>query len=266
MKQIPLALMGVIVLSTPLAATAQPLSYFTWTTNGNAITITGLTNSGYIGAVTVPATINGLPVTSIGDNAFSGCYCLTSITIPDSIATIGDYAFNCYRNTVIQPGSSLTKITIGSGVTNIGTNAFYGCTELGGILFEGNPPTIPGSINFSLVFDMGFEATFWPSAYYLPGTTGWGSTIAGSPALLWNPTLQSLNVQSNQCSFDITGTTNIPIVVEATTDLSSGTWDPLQTCMLTNGLLHFTDSTFRNHPTRFYRIGYWSGPVVVTSP
>jgi len=47
----------------PAAVQAQ----FTYTTNNGTITITGYAGSGGVGAVTIPGTINGLPVTSIGN-------------------------------------------------------------------------------------------------------------------------------------------------------------------------------------------------------
>ena len=58
-------------------------------------------------------------VTEIGDYAFFGCEGLKSISIPDSVRTIGDDAFYCY---------GLSEITIGNGVTYIGAWAFTGCS------------------------------------------------------------------------------------------------------------------------------------------
>ena len=61
-------------------------------------------------------------MTSIGNSAFSSCYSLTSINIPDGVTSIGNYVFqNCY---------SLTSINIPDGVTSIGDYAFYHCESL----------------------------------------------------------------------------------------------------------------------------------------
>jgi hypothetical protein len=95
------------------------------------------------------------------------------------------------------------------------------------------------------------------TVYYLPGTTGWITIFDGRPTKLWNPQAQTIGatfgVQSNQFGFIITGTADIPIMVEVCTNLSCGIWVPLQTASLTNGAFQFCDSQCTNYPGRFYR-------------
>jgi hypothetical protein len=105
-----------LLLTLRLAVQAQ----FDYTTNNGAITITGY--SGLGGAVNIPDTINGLPVTSIGVYAFYYCTSLTSVAIPSSVTNIGDYAFTYC--------TGLRSVTIPSKVTHIGDGAFNYCTHL----------------------------------------------------------------------------------------------------------------------------------------
>ena len=72
------------------------------------------------GDITIPNS-----VTTIGNSAFNNCSGLTSITIPSSVTTIGNSAFNnC---------GGLTSITIPDNITSIGSFSFSGCSKLSSI-------------------------------------------------------------------------------------------------------------------------------------
>ena len=77
-------------------------------------------------SVTIPNS-----VTSIGGRAFRACSGLTSVTIGNSVKSIGVWAFGFCKG--------LTSVTIGNSVTSIGNNAFYKCSGLTSV-------TIPNSV------------------------------------------------------------------------------------------------------------------------
>ncbi len=75
-------------------------------------------------------------VTSIGDYAFYYCSGLTSVTIPSSVTSIGNRAFLRCRG--------LTSVTIPSSVTSIGDYAFYDCCGLTSVTIPNNVTSIGG--------------------------------------------------------------------------------------------------------------------------
>ena len=86
---------------------------FTFTTDDTGATVTGYT--GENADVQLPSALGGKPVVAIGANAFNGNETITSVTMPDSVTVIGDYAF-AY--------SSVTSITLSEGLTSLGENVF----------------------------------------------------------------------------------------------------------------------------------------------
>lgn len=92
--------------------------------DGRCLIVDGVLNSFAIGCGAIEYIIPS-SVTKIGNDAFSLCKSLTSVTIPDSVTAIGDGAF-AYCD-------SLTSITIPSNVTVIGSSAFWGCKNLSSI-------------------------------------------------------------------------------------------------------------------------------------
>lgn len=74
------------------------------------------------GEITIPSTLGGYPVTSIGESAFSGCRWLTDVAIPANVTRIGNYAF--------EDCSSLTSVRIPASVKDIGCTAFSHCCNL----------------------------------------------------------------------------------------------------------------------------------------
>jgi len=74
-------------------------------------------------SVSIPQSVD-----TIGTNAFSDCISLSDISIPNGVTTIGSYAFDgC---------TSLTSIYIPASVDTIGENAFSNCTSLTNIVVD----------------------------------------------------------------------------------------------------------------------------------
>jgi hypothetical protein len=137
-------------------------------TTGNGITRIG-TNTFYY-CRSLPTVTLGSSVTSVDSQAFWTCYALGSITFPNSVTNIGTYA--------VASCNLLTNVVIGNGIARIQDNAFTGCSSLRSIYFLGNPPSLGLSV---------FPNNFMDTVYYYSGTTGWGQTFGGLPAVLLAP-------------------------------------------------------------------------------
>jgi hypothetical protein len=204
-------------------------------------------------------------VTNVGDYAFLGCTSLTNATIGNSVPIIGDHTFfSCLSLTSFTIGNSvtsigndafstclsLTSVIVPNSVTNMADYAFASCgNSLTGIYFQANAPTAVSNV---------FSGDNYLTVYYLPGTTGWGPFFAERPAVLWNPPAQisvaNVGVRTNQFGFNITETSNLVLVVEASTNLANPVWSPLGTYTQTGGPCYFSDPEWTNYQARFYRL------------
>jgi hypothetical protein len=156
-----------LAASLPAIGRAQ----FNYTTQNGRVTITGYTGSG--GAVVIPATINSLPVVSIGDSAFDFATNVTSVTMPSSVTNVGNYAFyDC---------PILAAVTIPSSVINIGGSAFADCGSL-------TAATIP--TNVTSVADYAFFSCGSLASVAIPG----GVTSIGDSAFAYCASLGSVTI------------------------------------------------------------------------
>jgi hypothetical protein len=193
-----LALAGLL----PVAAQAQ----INYAVSGNTAYVAY--SPGAFGNVVISNIYEGYPVTSIGSGAFEDCGSLKSVTIPNSVTNISDFAFyGCGLTNVVIPDSvtnigqqafydctSLTNVIIGTNVVSIGQDAFVGCNltsvtipgsvtnlvsgafaycNLTNITFLGNAPTSEENDAF-----YGDPAT---AVYYYYGTIGWSFDFDGLP-------------------------------------------------------------------------------------
>ena len=162
------------------AVNNSPTYTYTTDEDGNA-TITGF--SGNVSSISIPATIDGHPVTAIGSNAFSGktslysvtlpsgvvsiggsafkgCTGLRDIRLPDTLVTIGGSAFRkCTRLltahipdsvTTIDPAAfgectSLSVVSLSSNLTTLGASAFHNCDNLTSITLPKTIENIPST-------------------------------------------------------------------------------------------------------------------------
>ncbi len=90
------------------------------TKDGTGYIVTGCDDEN-ASKITIPAEHEGLPVVAIGDSAFSYMRHLSTVTLPDTIETIGDSAFL---------GCGLKKIALPTGLKELGHKAFGACTKL----------------------------------------------------------------------------------------------------------------------------------------
>ncbi len=174
--------------------------------NGNA-TITKYNGNG--GDVTIPSTLGGYLVTSIGNSAFNGCSSLTSINIPNGVTSIGYDAFGyctgltsleipnsvtSIGNFAFESCSSLTSITIPNSVTSIGGYTFKGCSSLTSVII-GNSVTSIGNSAFNGCSNL-------INVYYYGTQSEWSKIYIDNPARGNSPLIKATKHYEAHCFID----------------------------------------------------------------
>ena len=175
----------VVYVSSSFAATAT-VDGITWTytvSNGKATIGGGSSSSTAVpkstsGALSIPSSLGGYPVTGIGAYAFCNCTNLTSVTMPDSVTNIALRAFSgC---------SGFTRMAIPNSVVSIGSGAFSGCFRLTSITLpfvgsrrgnSGSEDSVFGYVFGTSSYSYGVQAQQWYSSvsytyYYIPYSLG----------------------------------------------------------------------------------------------
>jgi hypothetical protein len=247
----PLGNIAVIDEGGPLGGVPGSGDGFDYIVTGSNVILTGYTGTNQV--VTVPAKINNMPVVSTSRTGYVGHDYegtfwegkMTSVIISPGVLVIGVNTFGGCGN--------LTNVVIPNSVVYVDPSAFSFCTSLSNIYFLGNAPAGNSSVDD---YD---GAT--PTVYILPGTIGWDTfaTNTGISPVMWNPRIDvsgsAFGVRNNQFGFNVVGTNDFTVVVEAATNLENPEWTPLQTFTLTNGQYFFSDATWTNYSSRFYRLG-----------
>lgn len=143
--------------SSQASQTEAEKQTFSFKAVSGGIEITGIANENASGEYSIPDTIDGKPVISIGERAFYYKK-INSIILPETLKTINDHAFSgC---------TSISRITIPKSVIKIGNSAFSPCNNLSAVYIASTYISVD-NYAFSNSYNRTVELTI-----YAPSSTG----------------------------------------------------------------------------------------------
>jgi hypothetical protein len=220
---------------------SSPVADFNFYTNGGSITINGYKGPG--GAVIIPDSISGLPVTSVASYAFYSSATLARVTIPNSVTSVESYAF------YFCP--SLTNVIIGSGLTNLNSFAFNSCDSLSTFTADNDNPVFASeagilfdkSLTTLLKYPMGL-----PGSYTIPNrVTALGVGAFSGCAALTGITIPGTITSISESAFESCGgLTNVMIPGSVTNigNMAFSSCSSLTDITIPDSVLSIGDSAF----------------------
>ena len=178
---------------TPAASAETVSGDLLYTSSGSAVTIRGC-NGTCPESVTIPATIEGMTVTTIGAYAFEGVTGLVNIYLPDTLTSIEGYAFS--------GASTLVSIAIPSGVTRIRDHTFFSATKLTTVTL---PPALTSIDQYAFAQTSSLVALSLPSGLT---TIGQGAFQAGG--------LTTVAIPNGVITISFTAFSSMPALTEVT--------------------------------------------------
>ena len=184
-------------------------------TAGNTIEIVSYSGPYELHPVTIPDTLEGRPVTAIGEAAFYHANNITEIKLPATVVSIGDWAFaGCNYLTSVTGSDAVTTIgkgafcqspalknvQISSTLTEIGDYAFSGCSAIENV-------TLPAGL--TKIGNGAFEKCSSLAAISIPdtvtsiGTLAFDGCTALKSAVLTAGTGEIGNFAFNGCHKDL---------------------------------------------------------------
>ncbi len=201
---------------------AQPDCYYYW-----QISAVG-TDDPTMTTITIPGSIDGYPVTSVGNNnhaenyrgsfqgnssvteliiqdgvllladkAFNNCSNLEKVTLPNTLMKIGDYVFTCGYGSAtdeMRDAYKLNELTIPASVVRLTSTTFTG-TTVETLTFEGNTP-MSDDDTYGVAGIGGRNLENVQTLNVYSNTTGWDGYVSPYTNRKWSD-LESFNVIEN---------------------------------------------------------------------
>lgn len=191
-----------ICLGVPAGAVSETDNGILYSVDNGEVTVEGFNFVG--NTMNIPDRIDGMPVRYIADQACRANDAIVTLIIPDTVISVGEFAFADCKNltdvtfsgntetvglSAFRNCPSLRKVTLADGLKKIDDCAFYGCTMLGKLKIPSSVTEIGvdvfnGCPALTLDVSDNAAAREYAGKYSIPTDfrSSWGFTVAASAA------------------------------------------------------------------------------------